>query len=304
MSDKKTLVVGATGHVGRRLVERLAPTDREVIAVAHHDTLPVLEGVQNQVVDLRDSRNTGRVMKNVDDVYLTLPEKGPQPLERERGVARNVIRAAADADVKHLVLGSALHAGHEGAGSAALANKAEIEKELAAYDVPYTILRPGLLLDVLLMRNDDVPADHLALPFEPSFGFGAIGVDDMAKAAALLFDAGPQNRAFDLHLPERTSGQDLQHVLGDLLDREIHYQDMAHEMERFVQGLDLGPQEKPIYAELLEYVATNDYIGKPLEIQQAVPEFEYNSLEQTLHEGPLRRRQDFPVAPRGAPSLR
>lgn len=170
------LVAGATGRTGKPAVEQLVARGYKVRAMVRDatkakDGFP--KGVTVVVADVRDPASLKRAMRGVKYVISTIgagggpkPEPGGGPEEIDNLGVANLAVAAKNARVKHLVLVS----------SAAvtkfadypvpfmrpiLAAKFKGENALRASGVPYTIVRPGGLIDepggklaVHLMQGD------------------------------------------------------------------------------------------------------------------------------------------------------
>lgn len=148
---KQSIVVaGATGFVGRALVSALARSgDCEVIGLSRGRG--ALEGATMRQVDLLDADATRRALSGAKlAVYLV---HSMMPSERlvqgdfadiDLMVADNFARAARDNGVERIVyLGGLVPPG--GPRSRHIGSRVEVEDALAAYGVPVTTLRAGLV---------------------------------------------------------------------------------------------------------------------------------------------------------------
>ena len=126
-------VVGASGVIGGRVTEALAARGHEVVGLARRpgEDPP---GVRRIAVDLTDRAAAARALEGARAVYLTPPESGDDPLGLERSVTTNVIDAAREAGVDHLVMHTAVHADRGDTGARILDNKTPIEVTLTRRD--------------------------------------------------------------------------------------------------------------------------------------------------------------------------
>lgn len=156
------LVVGAGGRTGKLVVERLVARGYQVRALVRsadkaQGQFPA--GVQIVVGDVRNIDTLRPALKSARYVISTVgagggpqpePGNGPEDIDH-RGVA-NLAQAARAARVRHLVLvSSAAVSKHENYPVAfmrpILAAKFKGENALRASGVPYTVIRPGGLID-------------------------------------------------------------------------------------------------------------------------------------------------------------
>jgi len=285
-------VLGATGHVGSRVARMLADRGHPVRGVHLRPDHPLhAVGVEEVTLELADPTDARRALEGAEAAYLAPPEQGPDPLRLERRVVRNVVRAAAEAGVGHLVVHTALHAERPGTGVPLLENKRVVEETVRDGEVPWTLVRPGLFLDTLLAAPPHERRDTLVLPFPPEHPFGAVAVGDVAAAVAGLLEAGPQEAAFDLHGPA-VSGQDLAHVVGRVMERTVRSERHPDGSRGFVGTLAAGPEERLLHKVLYDYVGRVEYVGDPEPISGVVPGFRYATVESFVHDE---------WAPRGRP---
>lgn len=156
------LVAGATGRTGKEVVAQLVARKYRVRALVRdaakaQGTFPA--GVELVVGDVRDPASLAKSMKGVKYVISTIgagggprPEAGNGPEEIDfQGVA-NLAGAAKKARVKHFVLVSSAAVTKAADYPLAfmrpiLAAKFKGENALRASGVPYTVIRPGGLVD-------------------------------------------------------------------------------------------------------------------------------------------------------------
>lgn len=164
------LVVGATGMLGGLIARRLLEQGEEVRILVRDDSVSerlaarglgtraaelVAAGAQPVTGDLKDVASLARATDGVEAVISTANsairggEDNPDTVER-LGHA-NLVRAAGEAGVGHLVYVSAMMA-DPGSPSAFLSGKAEAASTVAGSVIPFTVLAPDAFMDVWLAR--------------------------------------------------------------------------------------------------------------------------------------------------------
>lgn len=291
------LITALTGTVGRRLAGALTAEGVPVRGVVPHlDDAPAGELLETVAADLADPVQARRAVEGVDAVFLTPPLKGATPLEHERDVVRSVAGATKDAGVGHLMVHTALHADRPESGVRLLDAKARVEKAVQESGVPWTIVRPGLFLDTLLWAGADSRPDGFPLPMEPDRRFGAVAARDVARAARVLLERGPQERAFDLHIPGGVSARDVCTAMEELLERPYRHERPS--IQDYRGMLPMAPAAARLHADLVAYAGRTGFTGDPHQVQAVVPEFRYTTLKAFLHEevfprlGGLTARQE------------
>lgn len=197
------LVLGATGRTGRLVVEALQAEGRPVrVFVRDAATAGFGTGVEIVTGDVRDAATLAPAMAGVAAVISALGSgepsgpNGPEAVDSQ-GV-RNVAEAAAAAGVGHVVLVSSMGATQEDHPlnrmfGNVLRYKLAGENALRASGVPYTIVRPGGLLDEPGGRGRIV-----FLQGDPPMQ-GAIPRADVARVCvAAIGSAAAFNRTFEI----------------------------------------------------------------------------------------------------------
>lgn len=147
---KTVVIAGATGFVGRALVEALRGS-YQVVALSRHPH-PPQEGVQWRPCDLFSPSETQEALRGADlAVYLVhsmLPSSRLTQasfMDLDLLAADNFARAAARHDVQRIVYLGGLLPG-EAQVSRHLQSRLEVEQALGGHQVPVTSLRAGLIL--------------------------------------------------------------------------------------------------------------------------------------------------------------
>lgn len=257
------LVTGASGKVGGRALRRLVEKGLEVRAFARDpakvDALGL--GVETARGDLDDPSTIRPAMAGVDTVFVAsagwdIP-----------GEDANLIAAAANAGVRHVVLLSSL--GVE-AGVASGPFHAPGEDTLRASGLPWTILRPGFFMSNATMWRDTVVGQGSV--FEPT-GSGRHALVDPADvgdvAAETLATDGHAGRIYELTGPRAISSADCASALSDALGREVRHVDVPD--AAFREGLTNAGVPPAIVDNLARYYALVK-AGEFEMVTSAVPE--------------------------------
>lgn len=218
------LVTGATGRVGRHLVQQLVQRDAKVRVLTRNpasaDFPATVEVMQGDLLDLAALR---RAFSGVSTLFLLNAVTGDEftqalitlNIARESGVERVVYLSVFGAD-------SAVNVPH-------FAVKFGAERMLAAMGFGATILRPSYFIDNEAMIKD-VILQHGIYPM-PLGGKGVAMVDarDIAEVAALELirrDQAPgrlPNETLNLVGPDSLTGDGAAAIWSELLGRPIHY---------------------------------------------------------------------------------
>src|ERR1700754_926518 len=211
--DKVTiLVTGATGNIGRRVVDHLLRAGAtEVRALTNNPVkaaLPpeveVVEGYLGRVETLPAA------LAGVDRMYLA-------PLE---DTVREVVSLAAEAGVSRIV---------DLAGGKATW-WAGIEVAVEESGVDWTHLEPGEFMDNYLMWAEQIRTTGTVRDGYPDAAAAPIDLDDIAAVAAtVLLEEGHVGKAYELSGPESISRAEMVRQIGQALGREIPYVELLHD---------------------------------------------------------------------------
>jgi uncharacterized protein YbjT (DUF2867 family) len=229
-NPKKVLVAGATGQTGRLIVSELLAAGYEVRALVRDtDRARQALGAQVELVqgDIKDPATLGPAVARTDAVISAVGARGAKGPDRPEAIdyqgVKNLVDAAAAAGTKHFVLVSSRSVTQPDNPLNRLFGNVLIwklkgEDALRASGVPYTVVRPGGLVnapggdkEVVFEQGDTVSAqttiaradvarvcvEALKLPearnrtFEVSARAGVPVTDWRGKFAALKPDAAP-----------------------------------------------------------------------------------------------------------------
>ncbi|MDV4158492.1 MULTISPECIES: SDR family oxidoreductase [Rhizobium] len=218
------LVTGATGNVGRQVVEHLVKRGADVRALVRDPSKAEFPAgvsvVQGDFLDVDSLRNA---MSGVSTLFLlnaVVPDEFTQAL-----IALNVARSAG---IERIVYLSVIHADLY-VNVPHFAGKFGVERMIEQMGFNATILRPAYFI-----QNDltvkDVITGYGAYPMPVGAkGLAMIDVRDIAEIAALELlrrEQSAEPLALDrinLVGPETLTGADIAAIWSDVLARPIHY---------------------------------------------------------------------------------
>ncbi len=222
------LITGATGTVGRALLDQLATTDTPLRAMTRHpDRADLPPGVEVVGADLNDPASLQRAMDGVEKVFLL--SGGPDG-PRHDG---NLATAAARAGVTQIVKLSALTVGDEDAEDPITLWHRAGEHAVRDSGVPWTFLRPTAFMSNALMWAETITShDTVYAPYGDG-RTATIDPSDVAETAAVtLTGTGHDGRVYPLTGPQALSPQDQVTILADVLGRPLRYVDAPTETVR------------------------------------------------------------------------
>jgi len=232
------LVTGATGNVGAHVVRQLVKRDIAVRAGAHTSrVLPYTDedGVEAVTVDFRDPATLVRAMDGVDHVFLLTPFS-----DGAREMAQAAIAAAQQAGVQHIVRLSALGADPQSPVQL-LRWHGEIEEDIKASGLAYTMLRPNGFIDNLqtYMGEQLRTSGTVYLPLDEA-RVSYIAVRDIGEVAAIaLSEPGYGAQVLNLTGSEALSMTEVFQVLTEVTGRTFSYVPVTEDAAR--QGFP-GPK--------------------------------------------------------------
>ncbi len=218
------LITGATGNIGRSVVEQLHEAGHDVRALVRDasraESLP--KGIDIAVGDLDDAASIAAALRGVDGVFL---------LHAGAGTAQTqiMIDAARPAGVRRIVLLSSI-----GARLRPLPTPGETlaarEELLRASGLDATYLRPNQLMSNALWWADGIrDAGRVVDPTGPG-RIPVVDPDDIARVAArVLTQGGHVGHGYILNGPEALTSREQVAILAEVLGRTIDFVDVTPE---------------------------------------------------------------------------
>ncbi|MGO7211293.1 SDR family oxidoreductase [Rhizobium ruizarguesonis] len=218
------LVTGATGNVGRQVVEHLVKQGADVRALVRDPSKAEFpQGVSVVQGDFLDVDALRNAMSGVSTLFLlnaVVPDEFTQAL-----IALNVARSAG---IERIVYLSVIHADVY-VNVPHFAGKFGVERMIEQMGFKATILRPAYFIQNDLTVKDVITGyGAYPMPVGPK-GLAMIDVRDIAEIAALELLRREQAAAplalerINLVGPETLTGTDIAAIWSDVLARPIHY---------------------------------------------------------------------------------
>ncbi|GIJ19069.1 NAD(P)H-binding protein [Micromonospora fiedleri] len=204
------LVTGATGSVGRLVVERLVAAGVRVRALTRSpDAARLPDGVEVVAGDLADPSTLVSVFGGVQRMYLF-----PVP-----ATARGVVVGAVDAGVRHIVVLSS------GAVTAGFDTDFHlpVEQAVEASGVAWTHVRPGeFMLNKLSLWGPSIRAERVVREPFPDTAWYPVHEHDIADVAVTaLLHAGHAGRVYDVNGPQLISNRDQVRAIAEAIGEDI-----------------------------------------------------------------------------------
>jgi uncharacterized protein YbjT (DUF2867 family) len=203
----RVAVVGATGTIGRPLVEALS-VDHDVVGVARTPPAAKKDGIDWIAADATDAAAIRRALDGADVVYHLVHSLGSGDFEAlDRAAATAVANGAAAAGARQVVYLGGL--GEDGDGlSPHLRSRRETAEILGGGDVPVTTLRAAMIVgrgsaafETILALVERLPV--MVCPRWVSVETQPVALTDVVAALVGVCGEGvTYNESFDLGGPE------------------------------------------------------------------------------------------------------
>lgn len=220
------LVAGGTGRLGRELVSRLVTSGSEVRVLTRDAARAADLGAEISIGDVRDAATLASATQGasvvVSCVHGFLGGRGAGPLEVDDRGNGNLVRAAVDAGVEHVVLLSVLGARPDHPVSLHRAKYAAEQHVRTA--ASWTVLRPASYVETWI----DVVGGRLASG-GPALVFGRgdnpinfVSVQDVAAVAArAVVDRRLRSQTIDVAGQDNLTMNELARQLGATRTRHV-----------------------------------------------------------------------------------
>ena len=225
------LVTGATGTVGSFLVKKLGAAGvRARALVRSREKAEAIEalGLEAAVGDLDQPETLAPALAGVERVFLL-----SAPEERQAALQNNLVRAARDAGVRHVVKLSAIGVGGELDQIEIGRVHRETEEEIERAGLAHTHLRPNGFMQNSFMFAQTIKSQGA---FCAPFGDAQVSYVDARDVASVAFHAltedGHEGKAYEITGPQALSYHDIARELSIVLGREVKYVEVPIEAAR------------------------------------------------------------------------
>jgi uncharacterized protein YbjT (DUF2867 family) len=217
----KVLVTGGTGKVGTEVVSALLSRGASVRVLTRKKEVKLAAGAEAAIGDLLNPESVRAALDGADRLFLLVANAADELTQTLLTFA-----VARQAKVEHLTYLSVYQA-ERFPEVPHFIGKHAVETALRAFEVPFTILRPGYFF-----QNDEGLKASLTGPgLYPTpigtAGVAAVDVRDIADAAAIsLTTDGQVGKTYNLVGPAPLSGPGAAAVWADALSKPVRYADL------------------------------------------------------------------------------
>ena len=248
------LVTGASGHLGRRVVEILLETYEGKIIAATRTPEKLGDFKQRGVIvryaDFEDQDSLELAFEGVNRLLLISTDAVDVPGRRIKQHS-NAVKAAERAGVRHVVYTSIINPGPDSPASVAPDHRGT-EEALAATALGWTILRENIYTDVLLFSLTQAVQIGQLLNAIGEGRAAYITREDCARAAAAALAASfDGRRILDITGPQALSQYEVATILSQVAGQEISY--IPLELETLIQNMVAGGLPRPVAESLASF---------------------------------------------------
>ncbi|MCI2419091.1 NAD(P)H-binding protein [Saccharopolyspora sp. K220] len=217
------LVTGATGNVGRCVVDRLLAAGAQVRALTRRpETAGLPDRVEVVAGGLADADALAKALAGVDRVFLFPVPEG----------AQTFVEQAKAADVRRVVLLSSIAVAYPESNMIGERHRA-VEEAVEAGGFEWTHLRPGPFATNSLSWAEAIRAEGVVREPHAEARHAPIHEDDIAAVAvAALLEDGHAGVAYPLSGPEAISPPEQVRAIAAAIGREIRFEEETPEQAR------------------------------------------------------------------------
>ncbi|WP_431952055.1 NAD(P)H-binding protein [Actinacidiphila sp. bgisy167] len=223
------VVTGATGNVGRSLVQALAAAGEQIIATSRGiSDADLPDGVRHQRADLTDPESLRPVFDGADALFLQSAGAGAHLMNPQ-----HVLDVAKAGGMERVVLLSSQGVATRPQSASHGAVGRSLEDAVRQSGMDWTILRPGGFDSNAYMWAESVRSQRtIAAPFG-DVGLPAIDPADIAEvAAATLREDGHVGHIYELTGPALTTPRQRAEAIGDALGEPVRFVEQTRDEAR------------------------------------------------------------------------
>lgn len=238
VSPSRLLVTGASGQLGRRVIELLLEAGIPNLVAASRNPAKLADlaakGVETRRADFDDPASLAVAFAGIDRLLLVSTDALDQP-GRRIAQHRAAVAAAAAAGVKHVVYTSAPGARPQVDGGV-IDDHFWTEQALAAQpSLTWTILRHNIYCEILLMGAGQAVAGGALYSATAGAGRAYVSREDCARADAAALVKGEGRQILDVSGPAAVTQDEIAALLAEFSGKPVAHHDLPADALR--QGL-------------------------------------------------------------------
>ncbi|MFF5479729.1 SDR family oxidoreductase [Streptomyces sp. NPDC012935] len=252
------VVTGASGNVGRPLVETLAAAGEKVTAVSRNPlSYDLPEGARHVRADLADPATLGPALDGAEALFILLAGEllgGGAP-------AVDVLAAAKEAGVRRVVL---LSSQINGTRPDALSHGRlrEFEEAVRSSGLDWTILRPGGFASNAYAWIESVRTKRAVIAPFADVALPVVDPADISEVAAVVLrEEGHTGRTYELTGPAAVTPREQAAALAEAIGEQVGFVELTREQAREHMAQFMP---EPVID------GTLDILGEPLPAEQRV----------------------------------
>jgi NAD(P)H dehydrogenase (quinone) len=224
-SASPLLVTGASGQLGRRVLEHLLRAQAGPIIALTRSPESLREfaarGVEVRAADFEREADLANAFRGAARALLISTDALDRPGRR---LAQHLaaLRALAGAGVQHVVYTSLFNP-HPRSPITIAADHRETEAALAASRLDFTILRNNCYSELLLMALPPAIASGQLVDARGSGATGFVSREDCARTAAAALLTGSGRRTLDVTGPAALTSDDIAALVSELTGRRVSH---------------------------------------------------------------------------------
>jgi uncharacterized protein YbjT (DUF2867 family) len=223
------LITGASGTVGKAVLNEVARSGAKHKAMyrSPDEAAKASKGTQAVIADFGKKETLAAALRDVDSVYLVC-----SPIPELVQLESNMIEACLAAEVKHIVLNSALGAGDYAKSFPSWHRK--VEDKLKGTQISFTILRPNSFhQNVVTYFAPSIRAQGVFYSSMGNARTSYLDVRDIADVAAKALAGGKhRGKIYELNGPEAITYAQLAEKISKHAGRPVQYADIPGGAQR------------------------------------------------------------------------
>lgn len=262
----KILVTGATGQLGKEVVEHLlSRTNTSNLAVLVREASKT-EGLKTKGIDVRvgsydDYNSLIKAFNGIDKLYFV----SGNDITNRTQQHENVVKAAKEAGIKHVVYTSFMRKNETETSPIAMVAMAHIktEKWLKESGMKYTILKHNIYMDMLPMFIGETILETGILYLPAGYEKVAFTLrSEMAEVASIILTTeSHENKIYDITNDKAVSFSDIALIISEISGKTINY---------------VSPTQEEYIKTLTDAAVPMEYIGMFAGFAEAFKQSEFN----------------------------